>query len=120
MKTVKSSPSTKQDIDNLYKKIKDEFGTKDYLKRFATKDDLRDELKKYATKDDIEDFKEEFNSKITEFKSEILDSVDAVMGEIKAVRENQEAHNFSHERIDDDLDDHETRIGKLEKTPATV
>ena len=37
MPKLKSQPATKQDIDNLYKKIKGEFITKDDSKKFATK-----------------------------------------------------------------------------------
>jgi len=96
MKTVKSPPSTKQDIDNLYKKIKGEFATKDDLKAFATKDDLK------------------------QVKDEIVEMKDEIMGELKSQQENQEIHNYSHSRINDDLDDHETRIRKLEKTSATA
>ncbi|PJC76124.1 hypothetical protein CO010_03310 [Candidatus Shapirobacteria bacterium CG_4_8_14_3_um_filter_39_11] len=103
MKTVKSPPSTKQDIDNLYKKIKGEFATKDDLKAFATKDDLK------QVKDEI-----------VEMKDEIVEMKDEIMGELKSQQENQKIHNYSHSRINDDLDDHETRIRKLEKTSATA
>lgn len=118
MATVKNQPATKQDLDSFHKKMKGEFATKDDLKAFATKDDLK--KTHFLIKDDIEDLEDRFDNKLTTFKSEILDAVDGVMGEIKKVRENQEAHNFSHERIDDELEGHETRIGNLEKTSVTV
>ena len=99
------------------------FATKDDLKSFATKDDLKrfatkDDLKSFATKDDLGDLEERLDNKLVNFKSEILNSVDQVMGELKAIRENQEVHDFAHSRINDELSDHEVRIRKLEKTPS--
>lgn len=44
---------------------------------------------------------------MTEFKSEILDAIDAVMGELKAIREEQTL-------ISGQLPDHKERIGRLE------
>ena len=96
MTTAKNLPATKQDIDCLYKKIKSEFATKDDLKAFATKDDLK------------------------QVKDEIIEMKDEIMSELKSQQENQEVHTYSHSRINDDLDDHETRIRKLEKTPAAI
>ncbi|MGI5826205.1 MAG: hypothetical protein ACOX50_02215 [Patescibacteria group bacterium] len=81
----------------------------------ATKKDLKNELRRFATKDDLEDHKDEINAKMTSFKSEIIDHADAVMGEIKAIREDLAAHTLSHTRIDDQLDNHTDRLEKLEK-----
>ena len=53
-------------------------------------------------------------------KDEIVEMKDEIMGELKSQQENQKIHNYSHSRINDDLDDHETRICKLEKTSATA
>ncbi len=105
MSTLKTQPATKQDIDHLYKKIKGEFATKDDLKKFATKDDL----KGFATKDDLK-----------QLKDEIVEIKDEIMGELKSIQENQETHNFSHSRINDELIGHEDRIRKLEKVPSVI
>lgn len=116
MTIVNNQPATKKDIDNLYLKIKGEFTTKEDLKRFATKEDLKNELEKYATKEDLKELKNEFS----EMKNDILEMKDEILGELSDIRENQEVHNYSHSRINDDLFDHETRIKKLEKVSPAV
>lgn len=37
--------------------------------------------------------------------------INLIMGELKAIREELAAHSLSHERIQETLDDHESRIG---------
>lgn len=64
MKTIrirKNSPVTLSQIKKLFtelrKDLREDFATKDDLKRFATKEDIsdiKDELKGFATKDDLE------------------------------------------------------------------
>ncbi|MCL5091178.1 MAG: hypothetical protein M1514_04165 [Patescibacteria group bacterium] len=106
MTNLSNQPATKKDIQEI----------KDTLKGFATKDDL----KNHPTNDDFDNFREGINNQFTNFRSWMIDIIDEVMGELKAIRENQEVHAFSHSRIDDDLDNHENRIKKLEKTPASA
>lgn len=50
----------------------------------------------------------------TEFKNELYEIKDEIVGEIKAMREEFETHQFSHSRINDEIQDHERRIAKLE------
>lgn len=49
------------------------------------------------------------------FKEELYDMKDEIVGEIKALREEFDSHQFSHTRINDELQDHEKRITKIEK-----
>ena len=95
--------ATKEDIKKLQKQIKG----------CATKDDLR----AFATKDDLDNYQEKTENKITAFKDQILTAIDSVMGELKTIREESDAHAFSHSRTNDTLLDHETRITKLENSP---
>jgi hypothetical protein len=85
------------------KKLEKKFATKDDLKRFATKDDLKgfatkDDLKKYATKDDILDFK------------------DAILYEIKGLREEVAIVTGYKDQIED-IDYRVERLEKHTKIP---
>jgi len=84
---------------------KDEFKayTDKAFKTFATKEDLKDAIKDLATKKEL-----------TQFRSEILTSVDAVLHEVKAMREEQSAHAGNHKDLVEDIQDHSQRIKKLE------
>ena len=73
------------------------------------REEVRNELA--ITKTDIVDSVAKL---ITHFKSDVLDSVDLVLREIKKSREEQTVQSFK-------LSDHEDRIGKLEtKSSLTV
>lgn len=61
-------------------------------------------------KQDLVD-KETFSEKVTKFKDEILTMLDKVMKELKDFREEQTIHSG----YNDQIEDHETRIGKLEE-----
>ena len=58
------------------------------------------------------------DARFTQFKAEFKDELytikDEIVGEIKDMREEFEAHQYSHTRIDDTLDDHEKRLTTLE------
>lgn len=90
MTTLLNQPATKKDIKEIKDCLK-MFAIKDDLKAFATKEDLRafatkEDLRRCAaSKSDLEDFEERFDKKLTTFKSDILDGVDGVMGELKAI-----------------------------------
>ena len=101
--------------DYLNKKIRD-FVTKDYLnekiKNFVTKDYLDKKIKNFVTKDYL-------NERFVLFKGELKDDLyqikDEIMGELKRNRENDETHQFSHMRINDDVQDLDKRVKNLEK-----
>jgi hypothetical protein len=61
------------------------------------KDVVQGEIKYLPTKDDF--YKE----------------MDELMGEVKAMREEQELHSGQHANIDDEFESHKLRLSKLEK-----
>lgn len=73
-----------------------------------------------ATKEDLRKQTEEIDEKLVAFRSNILSHVDANLKEILAVREEQTMHTHSHMRQDENYEDHEKRIRKLEKSSATL
>lgn len=97
------------------KKIKN-FVTRDYLNKkirdFVTKDYLNEKIKNFVTKDYL-------NERFVLFKGELKDDLyqikDEIMGELKRNRENDETHQFSHMRINDDVQDLDKRVKNLEK-----
>ncbi len=70
-------------------------------------------LKSYL-KQEFDNFREEIDQKLTDFRDRILNSVDAVMKELLAMREEQTLHFHKHEGIDEKLENHEGRIKNLE------
>ena len=99
----------------------------------ATKSDLR--LVKSDLQKEVKEVKEEiqqvrgrlenridqvelgFSEKLTQFKSDILDGVDKVYGELVALREESTIHQGQHDRTGETLEDHEKRIQSLETHP---
>ena len=81
---------------------KDEFNdfTKKAFKTFTTKDDLKD----LATKQEL-----------TKFKSDVLDKVDAVFHEVKAMREEQSAKVGRDDRQDQNITKLKTRVNFIER-----
>lgn len=60
-------------------------------------------------------FKRELKEELREeLKDDLYEIKDEIVGEIRDMREEFNAHLFSHERISDQLQDHEDRIVKLE------
>lgn len=45
----------------------------------------------------------------------ILESEDRIMKELKEMREEFDAHQFSHQRINDEINGHENRITNIEQ-----
>jgi len=82
-------------------KIKDGPVTKSYLDKqnFVTEDYLDERF---------DNFKEEIKDDLYSIKDEI-------MGELKKNRENDETHQFSHMRVNDDLQELDKRVTNLEK-----
>lgn len=58
--------------------------------------------------------------KLTELKSEIMNGIDEVMGEIKAGREERILTGNKLSEHSDQLEDHEQRISRFEKTPVAA
>ncbi len=57
---------------------------------------------------------EKFDKKLIDFSDKILTAIDAVMGEIKTMREEHAAFAYRQSKHSDQLEDHETRVVKLE------
>lgn len=93
--------------------------TKSYLdkkvKNFVTKSYLDKKLKNFVTKNYLDKKLQTFKVELKdEIKDELYEIKDDIVGEIKAMREEFDTHQFSHTRINDDLQDHEKRIAVLE------
>lgn len=58
----------------------------------------------------LQKFKVELKS---ELKEEFIEIKDEIVGEIKAMREEFDAHQVSHARIENTLEDHEKRLSVL-------
>ena len=68
-----------------------------------------------VTKDYLDARLKEFGSSLkNELKNELYEIKDEIVGEIKTMREEFQAHQYSHARINDEIQDHEKRIDKLE------
>jgi len=68
---------------------------------------FRKEIKR-EMKDEMDAFKDDVKTELTNIKVEII-------GEIRDMREEFDAHRFSHVRIDEELEDHAKRIATLEQ-----
>ncbi|MFC1625501.1 hypothetical protein ACFL1Q_00465 [Patescibacteria group bacterium] len=64
-----------------------------------------------ATKKDLKVLREDIKKEV---KSIVLETEVKVLGELKEMREEFDAHQFSHIRINDDLQEHDKRIKTLE------
>lgn len=60
--------------------------------------------------DKLDDFREEVNKKFEKMTEIMLE----VLKEVRDKREEDEVHQGSHSRMSDTLEEHETRIAKLE------
>ena len=123
--------ATKEELKKLAtKKELKKLATKEELKKLATKE----ELKKLATKEELkrleerlrleirfssgiteEKIKEEFNKKLTETESRILEAIDDFAKEIEASREERTIVAYQTERDRKMLEDHDRRIKSLEQ-----
>lgn len=87
------------------------YATKKDLRRFATKKDLRRFATKFATKKDLQALRRDIQrhfSVVAEGLEEQLRKVADGVAEVAAIK----LHLVHHARV---LDDHETRIGGLER-----
>ncbi|MCL4415138.1 MAG: hypothetical protein M1268_03765 [Patescibacteria group bacterium] len=116
------------------------------LKPFATKDDIS--RPEQSTKTDIKELKTEVKGQRAEFKriekslrsellrleeriensdenaikyrDQILTRLDEVMGELENMREDRTIGTYQTAELRKDVDDHEKRITRLEKTPQII
>lgn len=121
MVSSKNTPATKADLEKLHSNIKREI--KELHGEF---NDLRGEFNGlrgeftglrgefHQLRDDLKD---EFDSFRKEVKNDTLTFKDQILTELKIIRENQEAHFGSHQRIEETIEGHEERITTLEQRP---
>lgn len=80
----------------------------------ATKSDLK-KLERVLGSD-IKGLERALRPEIKSLETRIVNSEVKILGELKDMREDFSAHQFSHRRINDELQDHEKQISKLEST----
>lgn len=90
--------------------------------KLATKRDIKVLKTDLAVlKTDLEDLKQDLDERIESFRKEVKNDVltfkDQILTELKVIRENQEAHLGSHQRIEETIEGHEERITTLEQRP---
>ena len=70
----------------------------------------------------FEEFEEritdKFDSKLSQLKSDIFDRLDKMAGVQSKDEEEDSAHEFSHQRINDDLSEISSRVARLEKASS--
>ena len=132
MKKIKKQKMT---LDKLAIVIQQDFN--DIKERFATKDDLKEAVAGLATKNELNELKEivadlaitvvglatkeelkQVHEEVIKSRDNVLTSNDKIVKELKLIREEQIAHTMAHKRVDDRVDDHETRIIQLENQPS--
>ena len=64
---------------------------------------------------EMDDFRNEINDKMTLLRDDVTAMKDEIVTELKAMREEDAAHQGSHDRQQATLDDHEQRITSLEQ-----
>lgn len=135
MKKIKKQKMT---LDKLAIVIQQDFN--DIKERFATKDDLKEAVAGLATKNELNELNElkeivadlaitvvglatkeelkQVHEEVIKSRDNVLTSNDKIVKELKLIREEQIAHTMAHKRVDDRVDDHETRIIQLENQPS--
>lgn len=69
----------------------------------------------FATKEDLREFKEELKDEIQDLKSDVYTKMDAVHGEVIAMRQEQSILNNRQSELEEKVELHDTRIKKLER-----
>lgn len=78
-----------------------------------------DLVTKSYLKEELGNFGERLKKELKqEIKSDLLEIKDEIIKEIKDMREEQEVHQASHVRINDELEEHEEKIIRLEQKPV--
>lgn len=68
----------------------------------------------YATRDDIKELENVIKELQKGIQEYVLQSEVRVLGELQKLRDDFDAHQYSHVRINDDLVDHDKRLKNLE------
>ena len=91
---------------------KDGYATKSDINQLRT--EIKGDITKLRTevKDDINGLRTEVKEDIGNLKSEMIDIKVEILGELKNMREEFSTHQFSHMRINDELEEHNQRLIK--------
>ena len=119
--------STKKDLLDLKKELMDKLATKDEIQKLATKD----EIKKLATKEELYEVENKLIGEIVWLKTEIskletkaeaerkfnliMQAIDNLTAKIDAYQAEKAAIDHALGRHETLIEDHESRIQKLEK-----
>ena len=106
--------------------------TNNVSRTFATKEDLKESaeelsnkfFKMFANKEDLKETERRIIEKTQMIRDEILSSNDKIAGELSIVRQEQSADTIGNIRRDDKIEEHETRITrvetKLDMSPVSI
>ncbi|MBI2637492.1 MAG: hypothetical protein HYW88_01200 [Candidatus Sungbacteria bacterium] len=112
--TEKSAKKQKMTLDKLARMTQGQFSV--IQKDMATKDDLKElrhgMVMNFATKDDLKHFATKDDMKLSEVR--ILQAVDIIATKFDKAEKEEAAHTMLHKRITDGLHGHDQRIKKLE------
>jgi len=79
---------------------------------FVTNATFQKEMNKFRK--EMTDFKSELKEIAKSLQNRIVDSEVKILGELQKMRESNDAHSFSHLRIDEDVENLQKRVSKLE------
>jgi len=118
-KSSQNLPATKKDLKKLEKQVnnlEDQVKiTKVEVRRFSTKlDGVRNQ-----TWLDMENLKHEIKDEMSLQRNDMAGMKDEIIGEFKAMREEDTAHQGAHTRQQETLENHEERITSLEQPKFT-
>lgn len=94
---------------------KDDVVTKEYLdKKLGTfKKEIKSDVGKMGN-EIRKELKKDMSKMGGELKGELYEIKDEIVGEIKSLREEFDAHQYSHVRINKELEEHSEQIEKLQ------
>lgn len=67
-----------------------------------------------VTSCDIERLEDKINNAVKEMKDDNLSMKVEILGELQKMREDDAAHKYSHQRVNDDIEELQDRVDKLE------
>lgn len=114
MSKVKAKDDVYKELGKVH--IKLDGHDKEFAKLNTRLEDQSIELVKLNAK--LDEQNEKFVTK--EDNHRVLNLVDEVLGEVKAMRQEQAMHTGSHQRMDEELDSYDKRIKKLENSSISA
>lgn len=120
-KAINDVPVTKKVLKEELAAFRNEL--KEKLKNYPTKKELKEEienaLRNYPTTFQVGSMLEKSemrtDEKARQYRDEILTKMDLIVGELAQIREDRLFEKHEKKEFQDQIDDHEKRIKKLEK-----